>query len=114
QPVVSSDKTDTSIENQYISVRTDVLDLVIDRVSGNLVRSELLDYDKSLNSQQNLTLLNNTENRYYVLESGLIGQNGPDSAKNGQAPVYETDADSYQLREGDDKLTVDLVHTTDT
>lgn len=114
QPVVSSDNTDTSIESQYISVRTDVLDLVIDRVSGNLVRSELLDYDKSLNSEQNLTLLNNTENRYYVLESGLIGQNGPDSAKNGQAPVYEAEADSYQLREGDDKLTVDLVHTTET
>ncbi|GGE63576.1 membrane protein insertase YidC [Streptosporangium jomthongense] len=111
QSVSGPVSSDVTVNDQYISVRTDVLDLVIDRVSGNLVRSSLLAYDKSLNGDEPLKLLNNTENRFYVLESGLIGQNGPDSAKNGQPPVYETDAASYQLAEGENELTVDLVHT---
>ena len=111
QSVVSSTNSGVNVSDQYIRVRTDVLDLVIDRVSGNLVKSSLLSYDDSLNSDKALTLLNNTKDRFYVLESGLIGKNGPDSAKNGQAPVYDTDATSYELAEGDNELTVDLVHT---
>jgi len=111
QSVSSSTGNTVGVSNQYISVRTDVFDLVIDRVSGNLVKSSLLDYDKTLKGNEPLTLLNNTENRFYVLESGLIGKNGPDNAKNGQAPVYNTEATSYQLSENENELTVDLVHT---
>lgn len=111
QSVSSSTGNTVGVSNQYISVRTDVFDLVIDRVSGNLVKSSLLDYDKTLKGNEPLTLLNNTENRFYVLESGLIGKNGPDNAKNGQAPVYDTEATSYQLSEDENELTVDLVHT---
>jgi len=113
QSVSSPVNTDASVSDQYITVRTDVLDLVIDRVSGNLVKSSLLTYDKTLNSNEPLKLLNNTENRFYVLESGLIGQNGPDSTKNGQAPVYNTDATSYELAAGENELTVNLVYTTE-
>jgi YidC/Oxa1 family membrane protein insertase len=113
QSVSSPVNTDASVSDQYITVRTDVLDLVIDRVSGNLVKSSLLTYDKTLNSNEPLKLLNNTENRFYVLESGLIGQNGPDSTKNGQAPVYNTDATSYELATGENELTVNLVYTTE-
>ncbi|PCM44099.1 membrane protein insertase YidC [Marinobacter sp. ANT_B65] len=111
QSVSSSTGNTVGVNNQYISVRTDVFDLVIDRVSGNLVKSSLLAYDKTLKGSEPLTLLNNTENRFYVLESGLIGKNGPDNAKNGQAPVYDTEATSYELSEGENELTVDLVHT---
>ncbi|KEF30410.1 MAG: membrane protein insertase YidC [Gammaproteobacteria bacterium] len=101
------------LENRYVSVKTDVYDLAIDRVSGNLVHASLINYDKSLNSEQPLTLLSKTGTRTYVLESGLIGRNGPDSKSNGSAPVYETAATSYELTEGQDQLTVDLVTTTD-
>jgi len=111
QSVSSSTGNTVGVNNQYISVRTDVFDLVIDRVSGNLVKSSLLAYDKTLKGSEPLTLLNNTENRFYVLESGLIGKNGPDNAKNGQAPVYDTEATSYELSKGENELTVDLVHT---
>ncbi|MGO1659476.1 MAG: membrane protein insertase YidC [Marinobacter sp.] len=114
QSISSPTTTSPNVNNQYITVRTDVLDLVIDRVSGNLVKTSLLDYDKSLNSDRSLSVLNNTQERFYVMESGLIGQNGPDSAKNGEAPVYETDATSYELTDGENELTVNLVYTTDT
>ncbi|MFP3976761.1 MULTISPECIES: membrane protein insertase YidC [Marinobacter] len=113
QSVSSAATSGVNVSDQYITIRTDVLDLVVDRVSGNLVKSSLLAYNKSLEGSEPLTLLNNTENRFYVLESGLIGQNGPDSAKNGQAPVYSTDATSYELAEGENELIVNLVHTMD-
>jgi len=114
QTTISASAEATSVDNQFVTIRTDVYDLTIDRVSGNLVHSSLLNYDKTLNSEEPLTLLTNTETRTYVLESGLIGRDGPDSQKNGTAPVYQTTADHYQLQEGQDQLTVDLTYTTDT
>lgn len=111
---VSVAEASTTVQDQFISVHTDVYDLTIDRVSGNLVRAQLLDYDKSLNSKEPLTLLNNTQNRLYVLESGLIGRDGPDSSKNGAAPVFQSRVDHYELEDGQDQLQVDLTYTTDT
>ncbi|MCG7200318.1 membrane protein insertase YidC [Marinobacter pelagius] len=113
QATVAATAEGTTVEDQFVTVRTDVYDLTIDRVSGNLVHSSLLNYDKSLNSKEPLKLLTNTETRTYVLESGLIGQDGPDSQKNGTAPVYQTAANQYELEEGQDQLTVDLTFTTD-
>jgi len=110
-PGIASTASDSNPENRYIQVRTDVLDLTIDRVSGNLVQSSLLDYDKSLNSKEPLQLLTNSQGRTYVMESGLIGRDGPDSSKNGAAPVFHSDASSYQLNDNEDQLTVDLTYT---
>ncbi len=112
-PGIASTVSDSNPENRYIHVKTDVLDLTIDRVSGNLVQSSLLDYDKSLNSKEPLQLLTNAQGRTYVMESGLIGRDGPDSSKNGTAPVFHSEASNYQLGENDDQLTVDLVYTDD-
>lgn len=91
-----------------IQVRTDVLDLKIDPVGGNIVSALLLDYKLSLGSEQPLPLLESNNNRYYVIESGLIGKNGFDSSKNGPMPVYSAAASSFELAEGDDELVVDL------
>ncbi|MBW4935031.1 membrane protein insertase YidC [Marinobacter sp. F4206] len=113
EQIASSTDADVTVEGQFVTVQTDVLDLTIDRVSGNLVQSSLTDYDKSLNSTEPLKLLTNTESRTYVMESGLIGRDGPDSRANGTAPVYQTTANSYTLDEGQDQLTVDLTFTTD-
>ncbi len=57
------------VSDQLITVRTDVLELKIDPVGGNLVESSLLDYDKSLDSKASLKILTNSGNRTYVLES---------------------------------------------
>jgi YidC/Oxa1 family membrane protein insertase len=103
----------SSVENQYITVQTDVFNLIIDRISGNLVSSHLRNFDKSLHSEDQLQILSDNENRIYILESGLIGKNGPDSRKNGSAPVYKTATNAYELVEGQDELTVDLTYTTD-
>ncbi|MEP5175826.1 membrane protein insertase YidC, partial [Marinobacter alexandrii] len=113
EQIATATDSDITVEDQFVTVRTDVFELTIDRVSGNLIHSSLTDYDKSLNSREPLKLLTNTNSRTYVMESGLIGRNGPDSRANGSAPVYQTNADSYELSEGQDQLTVDLTYTTD-
>jgi len=95
-----------------IRVRTDVLDLAIDPVGGQLVEARLLQYDKTLNSAQPLTLLRNDQ-QTYILESGLIGRDGFDSSKNGPAPVYQTELAEYTLADGEEELVVPLTYTSD-
>uniref|UniRef100_UPI0035645975 membrane protein insertase YidC n=1 Tax=Marinobacter sediminum TaxID=256323 RepID=UPI0035645975 len=112
EQIATATDSDITVEDQFVTVRTDVFELTIDRVSGNLIHSSLTDYDKSLNSREPLKLLTNTNSRTYVMESGLIGRDGPDSRANGSAPVYQTNADSYELSDGQDQLTVDLTYTT--
>ncbi|WP_036191423.1 membrane protein insertase YidC [Marinobacter lipolyticus] len=107
------DTNTTEISDQLITVRTDVLELKIDRVGGNLVESSLLDYDKSLDSKESLKILTNTNNRTYVLESGLIGRDGIDSSSNGKPPVYESATSNYELSEDANELIVNLMFTTD-
>ncbi|MEH6354516.1 MAG: membrane protein insertase YidC [Marinobacter sp.] len=103
----------SNVSNQYVHVITDVFDITIDRVSGNLVSSSLLQYDRELNGDEPLKLLSNTQNRLYVLESGLIGRDGPDNSSNGDAPVYSSTQNSYQMAEGENQLAVDLNYSTD-
>jgi YidC/Oxa1 family membrane protein insertase len=110
---LSSTNNAVSVSGQYVHVITDVFDITIDRVSGNLVSSSLLQYDKELNSNEPLKLLSNTQNRLYVLESGLIGRDGPDNSRNDNAPVYSSAQNSYQMAEGENQLAVDLNYTTD-
>ena len=110
---LSSTNNAGNVSNQYVHVITDVLDITIDRVSGNLVSSSLLQYDRELNGNEPLKLLSNTQNRLYVLESGLIGRDGPDNSRNGDAPVYSSTQNSYQMAEGKNQLAVDLNYTTD-
>ncbi|MGM0768320.1 MAG: membrane protein insertase YidC [Pseudomonadota bacterium] len=107
----SNDVAETS--DKLITVRTDVFELTIDRVGGNLVESSLLEHDKSLDSEQPLNILTNTGNRTYVMESGLIGRNGIDSRRNGSPPVFESASTSYELSDDANELTVDLTYTTE-
>ncbi|WP_303293065.1 membrane protein insertase YidC [Marinobacter sp. ST-43] len=109
----TSANSDQDLADRFITVTTDVYELKIDRVGGNVVDSSLLQYDESLDSEQPLKLLTNTRTRTYLLESGLIGRDGPDGSQAGEAPVFQAETGSYQLAEGEDELTINLVYTTD-
>ncbi|ERP86946.1 insertase [Marinobacter sp. ES-1] len=102
-----------SVSNRYITVTTDVFQLKIDRIGGNVVESSLLQYDESLNSEQPLKLLTNTQTRTYLLESGLIGRDGPDGSNASQPPVFSAESSEFELSEGQEELNIDLTFTTD-
>lgn len=95
-------------QQQLISVKTDVLELLIDIKGGDIIEVALPQYKAQLGVDQPFVLLEQNGNRTYVSQSGLIGANGPDASSDGR-PTYTSASNSYQL-EGDE-LVVDLVHT---
>jgi YidC/Oxa1 family membrane protein insertase len=102
--------TDSSISaaNTLITVSTDVLNVTIDRLGGDIVYISLPEHLTRLESpDEPFVLLENTGNRTYVAQSGLIGANGID---NTQRPLYSASATTYQLPEGQDDLLVDLTY----
>ncbi len=103
---------DLGSEDRLITVTTDVLSLKIDRVGGHLVEASLLDYDRTLNSEEPLQLLQTSGNRTYFLESGMIGRDGFDSQRNNGPPAYQVETRSFALADGSDTLQVDLHHRT--
>lgn len=98
---------------QTVRVRTDVLDMDISLQGGHITRADLLKHDRTLDSDEPLRLLSNNSKLTYILESSLIGRDGPDAARNAPAPVYQTRKNEFVLGENQDTLTIDLHHETD-
>ena len=94
-----------------IEVETDIFKVAIDPKGGDIVRADLKAYPAQLNQpDQPLKLLDDGRERLYIAQSGLIGEDGPDS--NGR-PLYQSAQTSYQLNNNADTLVVDLTLVTD-
>jgi len=101
-------------KTQLIQITTDLLDMKIDLIGGNITSTNMFEYDNTLGSDTPLALLQKNQYMHYVVESGLFGKNGLDSTKNGPSPVYSTNQLSYELLDGEDELTVDFSIKVDT
>ncbi|BBF77137.1 membrane protein insertase YidC [Acinetobacter ursingii] len=109
------------VNQQLISVQTDLYHLWINPKGGDIVRIELLNHDKDKNSDQPFVMLESDAKRTYVAQSGLIGLNGPDSSRQGR-PQYEVEKTAYTLADAKDSqnkdgkaekvLTVPMVYKT--
>lgn len=101
----------TSAEN--ISITTDLLSLKINLRGGDVVYAALPAYlekhrtnpDEPINP---FVLLDQSSDRYYIAQSGLIGNRGPDSIEKGRA-LYKSAQTSYQLAPDADQLEVSLI-----
>jgi len=91
---------------QLINVKTDVLDVGIDTLGGDIVSVRLLDYPESLGSSSPFSLLNDDAASRYIAESGLLGKDGPDTTE-GQA-LYTASQMNYTLAAGENNITVTL------
>ncbi|MDM7857531.1 membrane protein insertase YidC [Thiopseudomonas acetoxidans] len=90
-----------------IYVKTDVLELAVDPVGGDIVELKLSQYPRQAkNPDIPLQLFENSSERVYIAQSGLMGKNGPDAS--GERPHYSTEKQYYQLVEGEDSLNVDF------
>ncbi len=92
--------------SRLVHVRTDVIDVTIDRKGGNIVSAKLLDYHEKLKSLEPIQLLNDTPDKLYVAQSGLLGKLGPDKS-DGQA-LFESSQKEYSLADGQNEISVDL------
>ncbi|WP_296176565.1 membrane protein insertase YidC [Psychrobacter sp. UBA2769] len=94
-----------------IMVTTDRYDIKINPEGGDIVYAALKQYDATLDSDKPFVLLENNSNRVYVAQSGLIGQNGIDTAE-GRAKYSHT-ANNYVMEKGQQTLSVPLTYKKD-
>ncbi|HEX6590995.1 MAG TPA: membrane protein insertase YidC, partial [Moraxellaceae bacterium] len=93
--------------NSLIAIRTDVFDIRIDPVGGDIVRAALPAYTHTIDDKAAFVLLDNSAQRTFIAQSGLIGSNGPDARPEGR-PLYQSSATSYALKDGEKTLQVVL------
>lgn len=109
--VTNAIASQTATENQLISVTTDTFKITIDSAGGDIVYLALPKYLKQIDTPDDpFVLLESSPGREYVAQSGLIGTNGIDS--NGRAN-YSSASTSYEMKDSDDSLIVDLTFTTE-
>lgn len=99
-------KIQTSEGNRFVTVNTDVLQVTIDTLGGNIIAAKLLKYPKELHSPEPFQLLSNDPDQLYVAQSGLLGEQGPDNIK-GQAR-YTVEQNNFVLDPQKNSLVVNL------
>ena len=96
--------------NRLIHVDTDLMHIAIDKKGGDIVRLSLKKYPKTQGQPDiGYQALDTSEERFYISQSGLLGQAGPDSPKLGRAD-YRVEQQSFKFN-GSDALKVPLYWT---
>ena len=92
---------------RLVTVTSDVLEVTIDTLGGDIVRVAL---PQHLISQEpgadSFVMLNRTQSQTYIAQSGLIGRNGTDTAAG--RPRFSVAKSHYELLDGDAEIVVDL------
>ncbi|MGJ3440448.1 membrane protein insertase YidC [Pseudomonas sp. Je.1.5.c] len=97
-----------AVSKDLIRVKTDVLELAIDPVGGDIVQLNLPKYPRRQDHPDiPFQLFDNGGERVYLAQSGLTGVNGPDARSSGR-PLYAAEQKSFQLADGQEQLVVDL------
>ncbi len=92
--------------HQSIRVVTDSLEVTIDLAGGDITRVGLPRHPAKLDTPRDpFILLENTDQRVYIAQSGLIGKDGIDKSARAE---FSASKQEYRLSEGEDKLVVDL------
>jgi YidC/Oxa1 family membrane protein insertase len=111
KPIIEQTVTQTRSADREIQIKTDVLNVKLDKLGGDITQLILSTYAEDENNfGQGFVLLDNTDKRYYIAQSGLTGEQGPDKRGVGRAK-YESHQKSYALEAGQAELTVDLTTT---
>ncbi|MFB6348561.1 membrane protein insertase YidC [Moraxella sp. ZJ142] len=97
--------------DQLISVSTDRYDIKINPVGGDIVYAALKQYNATKGSDEPFVLLEQTNARTYVAQSGLIGRDGIDTAES--RAVYRSPRSSYELDTAAGSLQVPLIYQKD-
>jgi len=126
-PVATKSPDIIPAANTLIDIKTDVLNVKIDKQGGDIVMVNLPTYPADRNYPNILDhvsswmgnkpsaiespdvpvdLLNETADKLYIAQSGLIGKNGTD--KPGERPLYDSMQSIYTLAEGQQTLVVNL------
>lgn len=94
----------TPTKGKLVTVTTDLLEVTLDTLGGDVVQTKLLNYSESLESKTPVTLFNDDPKTRYLAESGLLSKQGPDTSES-QA-LYTTTQDQYTLAKGENNIVV--------
>jgi YidC/Oxa1 family membrane protein insertase len=109
----SSDESATLVSNaQRVQVKTDVLNVAIDLIHGDLVGADLLDYPLSTEEKNKpFMLLQDIPNQRYIANSDLLAPKGDKIQRVKWS--FTTSQMQYQLSPNQDELIVDLKGTSE-
>src|SRR5690606_31395092 len=100
--------------NRIINVATNVLNLKIDAKGGDIVYLNLPKYPETLQTPQHgFILLDESPNRFYIIQTGLLNDLGPDSNTKGRS-VYNFVNHNGIMSEDESVINIDLNYTTTT
>ncbi len=95
---------------RIIEIDTDVFQLKIDTLGGDIVMAGLRDFPATLaDSKVPFVMLTRTADHLYIAQSGLVGDNGTD--KDAQRPQFTAEKMRYEMA-GNNTLKVDLAFVT--
>jgi YidC/Oxa1 family membrane protein insertase len=98
--------------NRMITIKTDVMHATIDSLGGDLVSLSLPKYPETLNTpNQGFVLLDESPERYYVIQTGLLSDAGPDSNTQGRAQ-YSFSSNEETMDAEESVLNIDLQYST--
>ena len=95
-------------EYNLVRVRSDVLEVIIDTLGGDIIEVNLLKHLTKMadDGGKPFQLLNRTANNVYIAQSGLVGPNGTDTRAG--RPQFSTSSNTYDFNDGSERLNVDL------
>lgn len=111
-PSVAATNTETMLvdnaasASRIITASSDVLDIKIDLVGGDIVYVGLPKHSIEINSENPFVLLEDNDKRSYIAQSGLIGVNATDTAKG--RPTFISAKSNYALADEQESLNIDL------
>ncbi|WMY97453.1 MAG: membrane protein insertase YidC [Arsenophonus sp.] len=88
-------------EKNIIKVKTDVLDVSINLIGGNIEKASLLNYKKNIDSLDPYVLLENEENNFFQIKSGLIKNNNFEFS-----PIFDSEKKTYILKKNQNEIFV--------
>lgn len=104
--ITSTNAVTPVVSQPVVHVITDLLQVDIDALGGNIIQVKLVKYLDELHSSNPFVLLNNLPNTRYIAQSGLLSTTGPDTSK-GQT-LYTSDKMDYSLPENQNEIQVKL------
>jgi YidC/Oxa1 family membrane protein insertase len=108
-PTVEAATAPPAATAKIIHVVTDVYDIDISSIGGELIRADLTAYPQSKKNPQPVRLFDPTPQSYFAARSGLRAAD--DRAAPTHQAAFESDAQEYKLADGQDQLAVKLTWT---
>lgn len=110
-PAALEPEIKAAVSTQLIQVKTDVLNVTINPLGGEIVEVSLPAYPADISNKDiPFVLMENNARRVYVAQSGLLDAKGKQWEKN---QPYSASQVSYQLDESADTLAVELTTNLD-